>query len=171
MSGKYLFYSQRCKYCEKCLELISPHQHFFQDVQFVNVNKISRNDIPSVVTAVPTLIIISEQGDHVVSGKDVFKWIHEIIMSNETIKTTTTENTAPTTQEGFLPSVDDLKEYSLNYSRIGQPNATETIDYMNVDIKPSEKKKQTVNIEDFKSSRDEELREILNTQVRDPLAR
>ena len=84
-----LFYSHKCPYSLKCLELIQPYAEQITFLGYINIHR-SRDSLPLRIRRVPSLVL--NNGENVLEGRDVFLWIQELINFIDTQTSACIEN-------------------------------------------------------------------------------
>ena len=175
-SNNILFYSPRCPFCQKCLELIEPHQEKINFIGYINIHS-SRDELPLRIRRVPTLVI--NDGETIYEGKDVYLWISRLINIINTQQEPTGKlkeipqekevvntNTVNSSLQTVWSSSTLVRPDSVTYASIqNNKTLTEMIDYSK--IKPIElnEEKITISPESIQDRRNNELEKIRPTSV------
>ena len=182
MNDILLFYSEKCPFSIKCLELLEPHADKINFIGYVNIHK-SKGFLPLRVRRVPTLII--NEGETIHEGREVYLWIQGLVNMMQTQQgfkkelPEQKENTStPLMYNSLDPSAtpkDPLLETVWSSSTLtGNSSAnnnsyasidnnktiTETINYSRIKSINQEKEKLTVSPESIESLRSTELEKI-----------
>ena len=162
-----LFYSHKCPYSLKCLELIQPYAEQITFLGYINIHK-SRDSLPLRIRRVPSLVL--NNGENVLEGRDVYAWIHELInfidnentlsvekekeeqlecKNDKNIQNVWSSSTIVTPDDGELYcSVNDICTFS------------DTIDYSNIKQIDAEDDKISVSVDALETRRNTDLEKI-----------
>ena len=185
MNDNILFYSNKCPYSIRCLELLEPYADKVPFLAYVNIHKCS-NSIPSEITRVPTLVI--KGGESIKTGYDVYLWIDRLITILETqqepqIINSNTEkeeqnnhqekNTTKNHENGLdvvwssSTLISSTDTDSMNYaSTNNNKTITETIDYSKVRNIEKNEGKITLSPDSIQDLRNSELDKIRPPVIR-----
>ena len=67
-----LFYSHKCPYSIKCLQILEPYSSKINFIGYINIHK-SYETLPENITQVPTLLL--KNGEIIYEGYDVYLWV------------------------------------------------------------------------------------------------
>ena len=182
MNDIILFYSEKCPYSIKCLELLEPHADKITFIGYVNIHK-AKGCLPLRVRRVPTLIL--DGGETIHEGRDVYLWINGLVNMMQTqqgfkkelpeqmdmdslARSDTNTNTDRVPNDRNLEAVwspssliGNNDTETTSYASIdNNKTITETINYSRIKSINQEKEKISISPESIESLRSSELEKI-----------
>ena len=170
-----LFYSHKCPYSLKFLELIKPYAEQITFLGYINIHR-SRDSLPLRIRRVPSLVL--NNGEDVLEGRDVFLWIQDLIQFIDSQTSACIEKEKENKQTN-VPLENNQKEKcvqnvwssstiitpddgdSNNYCSIDNMcTFSGTIDYSNTKIIEADDEKINVSVDALENRRNSDLEKI-----------
>ena len=165
-----LFYSHKCPYSIKCLQILEPYSSKINFIGYINIHK-SYESLPQNVTQVPTLIL--KNGEIIYEGYDVYLWVCGLVQMLQTQEGPKTNAARPEIQTPSAPSPSVQSNIetmwssssllsdnsSINMFAAAQDNKTitESIDYSRIKMIDTEQDKITVSPDALQEQRKSEM--------------
>jgi len=171
-----LFYSHKCPYSLKCLELIQPYAEQITFLGYINIHR-SRDSLPLRIRRVPSLVL--NNGENVLEGRDVYLWIQELIDFIDNQNTQCVEKEKEEQEQEVEIKNDKCIQNVWSSSTIITPDDGElycsvnnmctfsdTIDYGNIKQIEAEDEKISVSVDALETRRNTDLEKIWPRQTK-----
>ena len=169
-----LFYSHKCPYSIKCLQILEPYSSKINFIGYINIHK-SYETLPEHITQVPTLVL--KNGEIKYEGYDVYLWVCGLVQMLQTQDGPKTNTSRPEIQTQAAPSLSVQNNNnnnietmwssssllsgnsSINMFAAAQDNKTitESIDYSRIKMIDTEQDKITVSPDALQEQRKSEM--------------
>ena len=165
-----LFYSHKCPYCFKCLQILEPYSSKINFIGYINIHK-SYETLPDQITQVPTLLL--KNGEIIYEGYDVYQWICGLVQMLQTQDGPKTNAARPEIQTPNAPTqpVQNNVETMWSSSSLLSNNSninmfasvqdnktiTESIDYSRIKALDTDQEKITVSPDTLQEQRKSEM--------------
>ena len=153
-----LFYSHKCPYSLKCLQILEPYSSKINFIGYINIHK-SYETLPDQITQVPTLLL--KNGEIIYEGYDVYLWVCGLVQMLQTQDGPKTNTSRPEIQTPSAPLMsvkNDIETLwstssllsdnsNINMFAAAQDNKTitESIDYSRIKALDTDQEKITVS--------------------------
>ena len=165
-----LFYSHKCPYSIKCLQILEPYSSKINFIGYINIQK-SYETLLDQMTQVPTLLL--KNGEIIYEGYDVYQSICGLVQMLQTQDGPKTNAARPEIQTPIAPTqpmqnnVETMwssssllsDNSSINMFAAAQDNKTitESIDYSRIKMIDTEQDKITVSPDTLQEQRKSEM--------------